>query len=404
MVMEEIEVMPDEKVAITDACGRVLAGDVYSPVCHPPADNSAMDGFAVRWCDVRGAAKEDPVTLKVVEDIYAGDTSGTVLKEGEATSIMTGAPVPAGADTVVRIEDTNRSRGETVEIYKAGKMGQDIRRRGENIRKGDKVYEAGKLLGPAEIGMLALMGRSLVSVYRRPTVAILVTGDEIRDLDEEFDENRIANSNGYALSAQVLEAGGVPTLLGIARDNREELKARLLEALKADVVLTSGGVSMGYHDYVKEVLQALGVEIRFWRVGMRPGHPLAFGRMGKKPVFGLPGNPVSTMVSFEQFARPMLRAMVGHREPYRPVVEAILTEDISSKAGRKHFVRGRLKFENGRYTVRTTGSQGSGILLSMSRADCLIVIPDEGGEFPAGTTVKVQLLGRQDKGQSTPGY
>lgn len=404
IVLESAETLASERVAITDADGRIIAEDILSPVYHPPADNSAMDGFAVRWEDVKDASSENPVKLKVLQDVHAGERADLFLGKGEATSIMTGAPIPPGADTVIRVEDTNRSRGKVIEIYKGGKKGQDIRKKGENIQKGDAVYEKGQLIGPAEVGMLALMGKPVVTVFRKPLVAVLVTGDEIRDLDEPYDEEKITNSNGYALAAQVKEAGGIPLLQGIARDRKEDLRCKLKEALRADVVITSGGVSMGYHDYVKEVLQELGVEIRFWRVDMRPGHPVAFGRLGNKPVFGLPGNPVSTMVSFEQFARPLLRSMGGYKDPYRPVVEAELTESITSKKGRKHFVRGNLSFEEGRYKVSTTGAQGSGILLSMSKANCLIVIPEEGGEFWAGTKVKVQLLGRQERGAATPGF
>ncbi|MDT8316680.1 MAG: molybdopterin molybdotransferase MoeA [bacterium] len=404
IVMEGMIPMPAEKVPITEADGRIIAEKISSPLFHPPSDNSAMDGFAVRWEDVKDASKACPVTLKVLEDVHAGEKSALELKSGEATSIMTGAPIPSGADTVIRVEDTNRSRGETIEIYSGDKKGKDIRRKGENIRKGDAVFEEGTCIGPAEVGMLALMGKPIVSVYRKPLVSILVTGDEIRDLDEPFDEEMIANSNGYALAAQVKEAGGIPILLGIARDSKAALHEKLEQALKADIIITSGGVSMGYHDYVKDVFQELGVEIKFWRVDMRPGHPVAFGRLGSKPVFGLPGNPVSTMVSFEQFARPLIKAMSGSLEPYRLVVEATLKEDISSKKGRKHFIRAKLDFADGAYSVTTTGAQGSGILLSMSRANGLIVIPDEGGEFKAGSTVKVQLLGRQEKGLADPSY
>jgi len=404
IVLEKAETTAAERVAITEADGRVIAEDILSPVFHPPADNSAMDGFAVRWEDVKDASPENPVKLKVLQDVHAGEKPEHALGKGEATSIMTGAPLPEGADTVIRVEDTNRSRGEVIEIYKGGKKGQDIRRKGENIQKGDAVYERGTLIGPAEAGMLALMGKPVVTVFRKPLVAVLVTGDEIRDLDEPYNEEKITNSNGYALAAQVKEAGGLPLLLGIAKDTKEDLRNKLNEALKADVVITSGGVSMGYHDYVKDVLQELGVEIKFWRVDMRPGHPVAFGRLGDKPVFGLPGNPVSTMVSFEQFVRPLLRSMGGCREPFRPVVDAELTETVMSKKGRKHFIRGKLFFEEGKYKVETTGAQGSGILLSMSRANCLIVIPDEGGEFKAGTKVKAQLLGRQEKGMEMLGF
>lgn len=404
IVMEEIMPMPSEKVAITEADGRVLSEAVFSPVNHPPGDNSAMDGFALRWEDVKGASKDNPVTLKVIDNIPAGKIPEKMLERGEAAAIMTGAPIPPGADTVIRIEDTDRSRGETITIYAAGKKGQDIRLKGENINKGEKVYEAGTFIGAAESGMLALMGLPLVSIYKKPSVAIIVTGDEIRDLGDPFDENKISNSNGYALAAQVKEAGGVPHLLGIARDTKEALGEKLRQSFRFDVVITSGGISMGYHDFVKEVLQSLGVDIRFWRVNMRPGHPVAFGKRGGIPIFGLPGNPVSAMVSFEQFARPLIRSMAGYREPYRPIVTAELAESISGKKGRKNFVRGTLKFEHGRYRASVAGAQGSGILLSMSMADCLIIIPDEGGEFPAGSTVKVQLLGRQDNGQKEPGF
>ena len=250
----------------------------------------------------------------------------------------------------------------------------------------------------------SLIGKPIVAVYRRPLVSILVTGDEIRDLDEPVDENKITNSNGYTIASQVIEAGAIPSLVGIARDSKDDLRRKLCQALKADVVLTSGGVSMGYHDFVKEIFEELGVERKFWRVGMRPGHPLAFGCKGTMPVFGLPGNPVSTMVSFEQFVRPLLRSMLGYLDPFRPVVDAVLTEDIYHKPGRKHFVRAVVDYHSGKYGVKSTGAQGSGLLLSMSRSNALIVIPEEGGEFKAGTTVKVQLLGRQDYGRQTPGF
>lgn len=392
-----------EKVAITESDTRILAREILSPLNHPPEDNSAMDGFALKWEDVKGASKENPVHLKVLEDITAGKRSAVSLNSGEAVAIMTGAGLPPGADTVVRVEDTDRSRGATIAIYNGGKMGQDIRRKGENIQKGDRVFEPGTLIGPAEAGMFALMNKPVVSVYRKPTVAILVTGDEIRDLDEDYDATQITNSNGYALAAQVKEAGGIPLLLGIARDNKEDLKKALLNAFESDMVLTSGGVSMGYHDYVKEVLQDIGVEIKFWRVGMRPGHPLAFGVRGDTPVFGLPGNPVSTMMSFEQFARPMIRVMTGRNDPYRPVVEATLTEAVSSKAGRMHFLRALVKYENGAYSVSTVGSQGSGVLLSMSKANALIVLSEKGGKYNVGDKVVVQLTDAVSGGRKDPG-
>jgi molybdopterin molybdotransferase len=259
-------------------------------------------------------------------------------------------------------------------------------------------------VGPAEVGLLASLGRSHVLVYQRPRVAILATGNELADFDEALTPNKIMNSNGYALAAQVLEAGGEPVILGIAKDTREDLLDRLTQGLGADLLLISGGVSVGLYDFVKEVLEQLGIRMDFWKIAMKPGEPLAFGRLQAKPVFGLPGNPVSTMVTFEQFVRPALRKMQGHTGLFRPVIEAVLMERITKKPGKTHFVRAVLRKAGDRHEVWTTGSQSSGVLTSMVKADGLLIFPSEAGEMEKGQIVKVQRLDKSSSGQSVPGY
>ncbi|MCC6544872.1 MAG: molybdopterin molybdotransferase MoeA [Nitrospirae bacterium] len=393
-VLDSTKVLGTERIAIQDAHERVLAEDVTSGLFHPPWDNSAMDGFAVRWNDIKNASKESGVQLVIVGDVRAGIMPDKPVKKGEAIRIMTGAPVPDGADSVVRVEDT-KTEGESVNIFYAGKIGENVRHKGENIKKGDTVLSKGSVLGASHIGVMAMVGKPVVSVYRRPKVMVLATGDELADLDEEITENKIPNSNGYTVAAQVIEAGGVPHLLGIARDNKESLREKIGEGLEGDMLLVSGGVSVGMYDFVKDILKEYGIDMKFWTVGIRPGHPIAFGLVGNKPIFGLPGNPVSTMVTFEVFARPALLKMSGHTSLSRPVIDAVCEAELRSRPGRTHYVRAVTRYEDGKYYVRSTGDQGSGILISMSRANSFIILPPDKEKVLQGEIVKVQLFAGQ---------
>ncbi len=392
-ILPYIEPLGSEKVSILDALGRVIAEDIDANRDIPPLDNSGMDGYAVKTEDLRNADPNHPVRLEVIEDLPAGFISTKTVGRGEAIRIMTGAPIPRGADAVIPVEHTGKE-GRSVTIFKAVLPGEYIRRAGEDVKKGDRVISIGDLIRSAEVGMLASVRRSFVSVYQRPMVAILCTGEELVDVDGDLDDGRIVSSNSYTLAAQVQDCGAIPVQLGIARDRKEEIKEKLLQGLRADVLLSSAGVSVGDYDFVKEVLNDLGMEMVFWKVAMKPGMPLAFGRIQGKPVFGLPGNPVSSMVSFEQFVRPSLLKMMGHRQIFRPVIEALLKEDIHKEPGRRHFVRASLTFRGDQYFVTTTGAQGSGILRSMMKANGLIIIPEDQEVVRAGEKVKVQLLDR----------
>ena len=392
-ILSHIQPLGFEKVSILEALGRVIAEDMIAPRDLPPYDNSGMDGYAVRYEDIRDASEKNPVRLEVIEDLRAGFISKRTVQKGQAIRIMTGAPIPKGADAVVPVEETERGNG-FVMILKAGFPGGYIRRAGEDIRRGDLVISAGDLIRPSEIGMLASMGRSFVSVYQRPSVAILCTGEELVDVGESLDGVKIVSSNSYTLAAQVRECGAIPIQLGIAKDRKDEIKEKVLQGLRADVFISSAGVSVGDYDFVRDVLKELGVEMIFWRVAMKPGKPVAFWMFDGKPAFSLPGNPVSSMITFEQFVRPSLLKMMGHRQIFRPVIEAILREDIRKELGKRHFVRAMVSFEKDGYCVTTTGPQGSGILRSMVKANGLIIIPESQEIVRAGEKVKVQLLDR----------
>ena len=380
-----------ERVGLNEALGRVLAEDIVSGRNNPPLDNSAMDGYALIAADIEKASPENPVPLKLVGTVPAGCQSDRPLQPGEAMRIMTGAPVPPGADAVLMQEDTE-VRGDTVLCKDRAAAGENIRRAGEDVRAGEVVIEKGVTLTPSHIGMLAVVGRSSIPVAQRPTVAVLSTGDEIADLDEEATGPRIYNSNGYMLAAQIRAAGGVPVYLGIAPDREEALMEHFQWALQCDVVVSSGGVSVGDYDLVKASLDKLGNEMAFWKVAMKPGKPLAFGRIGTRPVFGLPGNPVSSFVSFEQFVRPALRRMMGARELTLRTVQARLTETVTKKTKRLHFMSATLESRNGEYTVTPAGQQGSGVLKSAMNANGLIVFPLESEQLRSGELVTVQLL------------
>ncbi len=381
-----------EKIGLLDALGRVLGEDVVAPRDHPPWDNSAMDGFAVRWEDIRKTHEiARPAELTIIEDVPAGRAAANTVGPGEAVRIMTGAPVPGGADTVVRVEFTESS-GETVRIFQPEPRHANVRPRGEDVGEGDCIMPQGTLLRPAELGMLAMLAKPFVPVYQRPRVAVLATGDELADLDEKFDERKIVNSNSYGLAAAVQEAGGIPLLLGIAHDTPESLKEKIARAAGCDVLVLSGGVSMGDYDFTKVVFEELGADMHFWKLAIRPGQPLAFGGIGGALAFGLPGNPVSSMVTFEQLVRPAIMKMGGHRRTARPSVRAEFQERFSKRPDRRHFLRGILEHRGGKLIVRTTGPQGSGMLTSMVKANGLIDVPEAVETLAPGDTVQVQVL------------
>jgi molybdopterin molybdotransferase len=402
-ILAQISVLGAERVDILASRGRVLCEDIASGLDVPPLDNSSMDGYAVRAHDVIGAATENPVTLTVIGDLPAGYTATRALEAGQALRIMTGAPIPEGADTVIMQENTT-SQGSTVEILQGEKAGTNIRRAGEDIKKGALLFPAGTFVRPAHIGIMASIKRAMVSVYQRPRVAILSTGDELVDIDGELGPGKIVSSNSYSLMSLVAEAGGTPVMLGIARDTKEALRSHMLEGLHADIIISSGGVSVGDYDFVKDVLQDLGLDMKFWKVLMRPGQPLAFGVIGGKPAFGLPGNPVSAMVSFEQFVRPAMRKMSGHTKLFRPLIEAVAQETVPGRPGRKFFVRCRLSRIDGTWQATTTGAQGSGILMSMAEASGLMVVPETVEEIKAGDRVRVQVLDPELGYSETPQY
>lgn len=397
-VLKHFEPLEPEEVEILDTLDRVLAEDVYSDMDIPPFDNSAMDGYAVRAADTVGAGPEASITLRVIADLAAGYTTDLVVEAGTAIRIMTGAPLPAGADAVVRFEETSEGlsagerRGDRIEVFRQVVVGENVRPEGEDIRKGELVLAEGTVLRPQEIGVLASLGRARVRVIRRPRVAILATGDELIAIDEPLAPGKIRNSNEYSNAALVQRYGGIPIRLGIARDDVEELTAKIREGLtqKVDLFITSAGVSVGDYDVVKDVLGTEG-EMHFWQVRMKPGKPLAFGEIQGVPLLGLPGNPVSAMVSFEQFARPAILKMLGKRRLRKPTVEAILEEDVKS-SGRRNFKRAVITERDGEYYASVTGPQGSGILTSMVKANGLAIIPEGIRQMKAGERVTVQML------------
>lgn len=392
IVLDATVVLGLEKISLLDALGRTLGEDIVAERDNPPWDNSAMDGFAVRWEDIKqDHAIQKPVTLAVIEDVPAGRMPSKTVGVGQAIRIMTGAPIPQGADTVLKVEDTEHTPS-AVRVFKPELRGSNIRPRGEDVKKGECIIAKGTPIRPGEAGMLAVLAKSFVFAYQRPRVAILSTGDELADLDERFSDEKIINSNSYGMAAAVQEAGGIPLLLGIARDTQSALKEKISQGLNADILVLSGGVSMGDYDFTKAVFREIGAEMNFWKLAIRPGQPLAFGKIQGKLAFGLPGNPVSSMVTFEQLVRPAILKMGGRRSYGRPVVEAVFQEKFSKRPDRRHFLRGVLTREEGVFKVRTTGDQGSGILTSMVKANCLIDVPVEIERLNPGDLVTVQLL------------
>jgi molybdopterin molybdotransferase len=402
-ILEHIAPLAVERVPLLDALGRVLAEPVRAPMTLPAWDNSAMDGYAVRGEDIDTATRQRPVQLRVLETVAAGKFATRAVGPGEATRIMTGAPLPDGADTVIRVEDTDGGV-ETVTIRDARDARRNVRPRGEDFHEGDSLLEPGPARGAPQLGVLASVGRAAVDVFRRPRVAILGSGDELVDVDafhEVLAGRKIVSSNGYTLQALVRTAGGEPVNLGVSPDDPASLRAHLQRSAGCDLILTSAGVSVGEFDYTRDVVEALGADMKFWRVRMRPGAPLGFGVLGSTPWIGLPGNPVSAMVTFELFVRPVIRRMLGHTRLFRRPLPVVLEERVTIGARLTHFLRAIVSTrDDGTATARLTGPQGSGILTSMSRANALLVVPEDRPTVDAGETLHALPLG-DDAGLTT---
>jgi molybdopterin molybdotransferase len=386
-----------EHVPLATALGRVLAEDVRSPLDHPPWDNSSMDGYAVRAADVTTASDAAPTVLPVLETVRAGQRPSRRLEAGTAIRVMTGAPVPDGADTVIRVEDTNGGE-HSVAIRDARDAGRNVRPRGEDLRIGDIAVPRGTTLGPAHLGVLASVGVAQAPVHRVPRVAVLASGDELVDVDR-FDEvlrgDRIVSSNSYTLRASVQAAGAEPVYLGIAPDDPAAYERQLRGVSGCDLLITSGGVSVGAFDFTKDVLRSLGAALHLWRVKMRPGAPLGFGTLGDMPWLGLPGNPVSAMVTFELFARPLIRRLRGEGRIFARTMHLRVRDEIVLAAPLTHFMRVTIEWADDGPWARLTGPQGSGLLTSMARADALLVIPPEQQRVQPGTTLEALLLGER---------
>jgi molybdopterin molybdotransferase len=391
IVLANVAALGVERVPILEALGRVLAEEIRSPRDIPGFDNSAMDGYAVRAADVAAASESNPVKLRVIETVAAGAMPKLTLEPGQATRTMTGAPIAPGADAIIQVERTLMAE-PFVEILASAERGAFVRPHGEDLKRGELVMSAGKLLAPSDLGMLASLNRSMVDVYRRPRVAVVATGDELVDVDQIPTGAQVVNSSAYALAGGIRDAGGEPVILRVARDTPEEVRERLSEALAFDVVLSTGGVSVGQFDHVKVVLDELGMRQLFHGVAQRPGRPLKFGTIGGRPIFGLPGNPVSTMVCFYLYARPALLKMTGRRDQGLPRVSVRCATDIRVAANLTEFVRVRLERRDGELWATPTGNQSSGVLSSLSRADALLIGPAKENVLKAGSQATGLLL------------
>jgi molybdopterin molybdotransferase len=402
-IQSAIQPIGDEPCPLRSSRGRVLAEDVVSPIDLPLWTNSAMDGFACLAGDVRHATRADPVVLRVVDDVPAGAFPRVPVTPGTATRVMTGAPIPDGADTVVRVEHTDGGTGgggRVVRIHDGHDAGRNLRRQGEELKRGDIALRAGTPLTPAAVGVAAAMGRAELRVVRRPVVAVMTSGDELVDVDryeEVMAGRRIVSSNSYTLGAQLEEIGCEVRYLGIAKDSLESLRSLLRQAEGCDALVTSAGISVGEHDHVKQALLELEAKVRFWRVRIRPGSPFAFGTIaawGGIPWFGLPGNPVSSMVTFELFARPALLRMSGQLDVFPVPIRAVFRDDYRAPPGLTHLVRVALARDgSGEWEARTTGAQGSGILSSIVGAHGLMIVPEESEGAQTGERYDVWTFG-----------
>lgn len=395
-VLTYVEVLDSEEKPILDCVGQVLDEDVYSAIDVPPLDNSAMDGYALKAESTRGATPSSPAFLDVIGEVSAGAIAEREVGPGTAVRIMTGAPLPKGTDSVAKFEDTDEALRPERPLSQIGILrqipeGLNVRRAGEDIAKGELVLGKGTVLRPQEIGVLASIGKATAAVIRRPVVAIIATGDELVEIDQPLPQGKIYNSNSFSIAAQVLRYGGIPKVLGIARDRVEDIEGKIKEALSSDMLITSGGVSLGDYDLVKDVLAKQG-QISFWTVRMKPGKPLAFGVIGEVPHLGLPGNPVSSMITFELFARPAILKMMGKKNLAKPMVKAIMESRVENTDGRRIFARAMVRREGDHYFARVSGPQGSGILTSMARANGLVIVPEDVKAVKEGDIVQVLML------------
>ncbi|HEY3114991.1 MAG TPA: gephyrin-like molybdotransferase Glp [Gemmatimonadaceae bacterium] len=394
-ILAEIRQLGIESVALRKALGRICAEDISATVTMPPWSNSSMDGYAIRSADITPVMSGEPVKLRVVATIAAGEFAPRPLKRGEAMRIMTGAPIPEGADSVIRKEDTDGGSGK-VEIRDARDVWKNIRPAGEDYQRGDLLAKRGTPIRPALIGVLASTGVSKVKTFKRPRVAIISSGNELVEIDD-FDEvvaaRRIVSTNSYTLDALTRVTGGIPVDLGIAADTKASLRRKLESARDCDLILTSAGVSVGDLDHTRDVFSALGGKQKFWKVKMRPGAPLAFGMLDDIPWLGLSGNPVSAMVSFELFVRPALRKMQGHTALFRRTVIVTVEEDVKIGAKLTHFLRATVtRREDGALVARLTGHQSSGALTSMARANALLIVPETSPKVAKGSQLKALML------------
>ncbi|TYQ17926.1 UNVERIFIED_CONTAM: molybdopterin molybdochelatase [Acetivibrio alkalicellulosi] len=391
VVLDSVVKIESEIVDITSSLNRILACDIYSDIDLPTFNNSAMDGYAVISSEIKEASCDQPIRLEVIGEIPAGYTYSGKLMNGKALKIMTGAPIPEGADTIVPIEYT-KEEGALVKVFRGVKEKENIRQKGEDVARGELVITKGKKLSPVDIGMLAALNLRNVSVAKLPNVSILSTGDEVVDIGEELSSGKIRDINSYSLYANVIKYGGMPKSLGIAKDNKDALFKSIEKGLNSDMLLISGGVSVGDYDFVKELLIEKGVSIKFWKVAIKPGKPVLFGVKGNTLVFGLPGNPISTLVTFREFVLPAMCKMQGRLG--KPITEqyAVLERDISISPGRRHYIMGRICYRGGRYFTKPVGIQSSGALNSMLQSNCLIIVPEDTPRIISGEKVLVQLL------------
>ncbi len=391
IVLSQVKVLPPERVNLLSSLGRTLAEDVYADFDIPGFDRAAMDGYAVISKDTDSASRKKPVVLEVIADVPAGYSTKKVVKSGKAVRIMTGAPLPRGADAVVMVEDTEKQEGK-VKIFRRVNPEENVSFAGEDVKKGELILPQGSLIRPAEVAMLATLGKKNALVRTKPKVAIVSTGDELVEVGKTLEKGEIYDSNSFALFSQVLLSGGEPYRLGIARDKKENLLARIKEGLSYQLLILSGGVSVGDYDLVADVLREAGVKMMFWKVAVKPGKPTFFGMRKDTLVFGLPGYPVSSMVNFENLVRPAIFSMLGQRDWQRIRVKAILKETVLSGGKRKKFIRVKLVKEGDNYMAVPAPSQHSGVLKSMVWADGFLILPGEVERIEKGKEVSVELL------------
>ncbi|MCK4418320.1 molybdopterin molybdotransferase MoeA [Candidatus Aerophobetes bacterium] len=390
--VSKIRLLPPEEVGILSSLSRTLAEDVYAHFNIPGFDRAAMDGYALVAQDTSSAALDRPSLLEVIADLPAGYRTDKVVDKGKAIRIMTGAPLPEGADAVIMVEDTETEENK-VKVFKKVKIGENISFAGEDVKKEELILPGGKFIRAAEVGMLASLGKKKILVRRKPRIAIVSTGDELVETGKNLGKGKVYDSNSFALFSQVVLSGGEPQRLGIVQDKREDLMAKIREGLSFDILILSGGVSMGEYDLVKEAMENTGVKMLFWRVAVKPGKPTFFGVRGNTLVFGLPGYPVSSMINFENMVRPAIFSMLGRKDWQRIKVRAILKGTVKKKGKRKNFIRVKLLREGGKYWALPAPSQKSGVLKSMVWANGLLILPGEVERIEKGKEVLVELLG-----------